>query len=75
MRDPFSTTKRRRRWLRLLEIDSWIDSALFGSSGDLSRAYEVVFIFMRRFHVSGFKKVVTEIASEGCPYKLQQPEA
>ena len=65
MRDPFSTTRRRRRWLRLLEIDSWIDSALFGSSGDFSRAYDAVFIFMRRFHVSGFKKVANEIASEG----------
>jgi penicillin-binding protein 1A len=65
MRDPFSTTKRRRRWLRPMEIDSWIDSALFGSGGDLARAYEAVFIFMRRFHVSGFKKVVTELVSEG----------
>jgi penicillin-binding protein 1A len=65
MRDPFSTPRRRRRWLRLLEIDSWIDSALFGGGGDLARAYEAVFIFMRRFHVSGLRRVATELASEG----------
>ena len=65
MRDPFSTTRRRRRWLRLLEIDSWIDSALFGRGGDLGRAYEAVFIFMRRFHGSGLRRVATELASEG----------
>ena len=65
MRDPFSTTRKRRRWLRLLEIDSWIDSTLVGGGGDLARAYEAIFIFMRRFHVSGFRRVMTEFASEG----------
>ncbi|HSG94231.1 MAG TPA: transglycosylase domain-containing protein, partial [Afifellaceae bacterium] len=65
MRDPFTTTKKRRRRIGLLEIDSWIDSTLFGSGGDLARAYEAVFIFMRRFHVSGPKRLATELASEG----------
>ncbi len=70
MRDPFSTTRRRRRRLRLLEIDSWIDSTLFGGGDDLARAYEAIFLFMRRFHVAGLRRAAVELASESLTWGL-----
>ena len=29
MRDPFQSNRKRKRRLRLIEVDAWIDSALF----------------------------------------------
>jgi penicillin-binding protein 1A len=65
MRDPFTSGRPKRRWLRAMEIDSWIDSTLYESKHDFSRIYENITIFMRRFKATGLSRVFSEILSEG----------
>jgi penicillin-binding protein 1A len=65
MHDPFQSGGRRRRFQRLLEFDSWIDSTLWESGQDLGEAYERVVIFMRRFRLRGVARGLNELVSEG----------
>ena len=49
----------------LLDLDSRIDFAIFQTGRALREGYERFSAFMDRFHVSGFRRVVVELASEG----------
>jgi penicillin-binding protein 1A len=49
----------------LLDSDARIDSAVFQTGRWLADKYERFSAFMDRFHVSGWRRVVVEIASEG----------
>lgn len=64
MRDPFQSGRRKWRFRRLMEFDSWIDSTLWESGQDLSQGYERVVIFMRRFRLAGVARGLNELASE-----------
>ncbi len=50
---------------RLLGIDSAIDSGLYGAGTWLSDAYRRFALRMDKLHVSGFRKLVFELLSEG----------
>lgn len=65
MRDPFQSNQKRRRKLRLIEVDAWIDSSLFRAGRALARAGEAVSLFMRRFRVTGWKRGIVEVAGDG----------
>ncbi len=65
MRDPFQSNRKRRRGLRLIEVDAWIDSALFHAGGLIGGRFEAVSRFMRRFRVTGIARAIVEILGEG----------
>lgn len=65
MRDPFQSTRKRRRGVRLIEIDAWIDSSVFGIGRIIAKAFESVSLFMRRFKVTGIKRAFVEVAGDG----------
>ncbi|MEQ1950735.1 PBP1A family penicillin-binding protein [Mesorhizobium sp. CN2-181] len=48
----------------LLAIDAWIDSTVYEAGFLLGQAYENLTIFLRRFRVSGWRRVPVEILGE-----------
>lgn len=66
MKNPFEKRQSKApKASRLLEIDAWFDTALYEAGFALSRFWENVTIFFRRFHVSGWRRGVAEVLSEG----------
>jgi len=65
LRDPFENTRRRRRGVRFIEIDAWVDSALFRAGRFTARRAEGFSNFMRRFRVTGFTRAIFEILGDG----------
>ncbi len=60
-----SAMARRRRGIRLIEIDAIIDSGLFNLWHDLVESAEAASRFMRRFRVSGLVRVPVELLGDG----------
>ena len=65
MRDPFQNTRKRRRSIRLIDIDAWIDSSLFRAGRSVAGKFEAFSLFMRRFRVTGWKRGVVEVLGDG----------
>ncbi|MCG6113631.1 MAG: PBP1A family penicillin-binding protein [Mesorhizobium sp.] len=66
MKDPFETQRSKApKASKLLEFDAWIDSSLYDSGFRAREWWENVTIFFRRFRVSGWRRGVVELASEG----------
>ncbi len=65
MRDPFQSNRKRRRGLRLIEVDAWIDSSLFRAGRVIAGRFEAISRFMHRFRVTGIARVLVELAGEG----------
>ena len=49
----------------LLAIDAWIDSTVYEAGFRISRAWETLTIFFRRFRVAGGRRSIVEVLSEG----------
>ena len=49
----------------LLGLDAWVDFSVFRSASGLRETYERFSTFMDRFHVSGWRRGLNEIVSEG----------
>ena len=49
----------------LLGLDAWVDFSVFRSASGLRETYERFSTFMDRFHVSGWRRGLNELASEG----------
>ena len=64
MRDPFQSNRKRKRRLRLIEVDAWIDSSLFRTGRFIFSWVEGFSLFMRRFRVRGFTRALVEVASD-----------
>ncbi|HET7715769.1 MAG TPA: PBP1A family penicillin-binding protein [Bauldia sp.] len=64
MRDPFENQNRRRRTVRLIDIDAWVDSSLFRLGRFISGRAEAFSLFMRRFRVTGVKRGASEVAGD-----------
>lgn len=65
MRDPFAPKKRWNGWAKLLNLDSWLDDALYRFKSSTADNWESLTVFFRRFRVYGFKKALTELLCEG----------
>jgi penicillin-binding protein 1A len=56
-------------WARLkkgaLRVDSWLDNAVYSSAQAIRAAYEEVYAFSNRFHVTGWRRVGVELAGDG----------
>ena len=49
----------------LLGLDAWVDFSVFRSFSGLRESYERFSTFMDRFHVSGWRRGLNELVSEG----------
>jgi penicillin-binding protein 1A len=65
LRDPFQSNRKRRRSVRLIEVDAWIDSTLFRAGRAVASRFAAFSLFMRRFRVTGFKRGVAEVLGDG----------
>ena len=65
MQDPFYSKKKRQKKTRFLEVDAWLDSSLYDFFQSLGRGYTRFQDIMSVFHVSGMRRFVTEILSDG----------
>jgi penicillin-binding protein 1A len=52
----------------LIEIDAWIDNAVWRAGTGTLSAYERLSIFMRRFRLSGWKKLVVELLDDAATF-------
>ncbi|MEP2120133.1 MAG: PBP1A family penicillin-binding protein [Bauldia litoralis] len=64
MRDPFQSSNRKRRTIRLIDIDSWVDTGLFRTGRFIGAKIEAFSVFMRRFRLTGFPRAVSEVGSD-----------
>ncbi len=64
MRDPFENQTRRRRTVRAIDIDAWVDSSLFRTWRFITGRAEAFSLFMRRFRVTGVKRGATEVLGD-----------
>ena len=64
MRDPFENSGR-RRGPRFIEIDAFVDSSLYRAGKAIGAWAESFSLFMRRFRVTGWKRGVVEVLSDG----------
>ncbi len=66
MESPFEQKKARGPIAsRLLALDAWIDSTVWNAGFRLSEFWESLTIFFRRFRVTGFRRALVELFSEG----------
>ena len=66
MKNPFEKRQSKGpKASRLLEIDAWIDSTLYEAQFAASELWENITIFFRRFRMTGWRRGVFEILSEG----------
>ena len=65
MRDLFPEHWKRSIKRFLLGLDAWIDFSLFRSASGARESYERFSTFMDRFHVSGWRRWLNELLSEG----------
>ena len=68
--DPFYTKEKRKKPSRLLSADAWLDSSLYDFAAGLGRAWQIWYDFMARFHVSGVRRLVVELVSDGLTFGL-----
>ena len=65
MRDPFQSNRKRRRQIRLIEVDAWIDSSLFRIGKAIGTRFEAVSQSMRRMRVTGIRRAIFEVLGDG----------
>ncbi len=66
MENPFEQKKARGPIAsRLLALDAWIDSTVWNAGFRFSEFWESLTIFFRRFRVTGFRRALVELFSEG----------
>jgi penicillin-binding protein 1A len=66
MNDPFSqNSKPKNKPSALLGFDAWLDTALYEAGFRAGEIWETITIFSRRFHVSGWRRGLFELAGEG----------
>ena len=68
MQDPFFTKEKRKKSSGMLAADAWLDSSLYDSGQSLGRGWTRFQDFMSIFHVSGFKRLMVEIVSDGLSF-------
>jgi penicillin-binding protein 1A len=66
MENPYEGRKPKGpRATRLLDLDAWIDSTLYEGRFKAAEIWESLTIFFRRFRVTGWRRLLIELLSEG----------
>jgi penicillin-binding protein 1A len=68
VQDPFYTKEKRKKSSSMLAADAWLDSSIYESGQSMARGWTRFQDFMSIFHVSGFKRLVVEILSDGLSF-------
>ena len=68
MQDPFYTKEKRKKTSGMLAADAWLDSSLYESGQSMGRGWTRFQDIMSVFHVSGFRRLVVEILSDGLSF-------
>ncbi|MEP7031789.1 MAG: transglycosylase domain-containing protein, partial [Pseudolabrys sp.] len=68
MRDLFPEDWKPNLKKFLLGLDAWVDFSLFRGASGTREGYERFSTFMDRFHVSGWRRWLVEIVSEGATW-------
>ncbi|MEO5806028.1 PBP1A family penicillin-binding protein [Devosia sp.] len=68
MQDPFYSKEKRRKKSGMLAADAWLDSSLYEFGQSLGRGYTKIQDFFSIFRVSGIKRLVVEILSDGLTF-------
>ncbi|MBI4923885.1 MAG: PBP1A family penicillin-binding protein [Devosia nanyangense] len=68
MQDPFYHKEKRRKKVRMLDADAWLDSALYEFWNAVGRGYRHVEDFFALFRVRGVQRLVVELVSDGASF-------
>ncbi len=68
MQDPFYHKEKRRKPVRMLDADAWLDSALYEFWNSIGRSYRAIEDFFSMFRVRGLKRLAVEILSDGASF-------
>ena len=68
MQDPFYHKEKRRKKVRMLDADAWLDSAIYEFWNSIGRGYRHIEDFFANFRVRGFKRLLVEILSDGTTF-------
>ncbi len=69
MQDPFYARKKQKRTRgRLLDADALIDSSIYDFFRSLAESYTRIQDFADRFRISGFKRLLVELISDGLSF-------
>ncbi len=68
MQDPFYHKEKRRKKVRMLDADAWLDSALYEFWNSLGRGYRHVEDFFSLFRVRGIRRLFVELVSDGATF-------
>jgi penicillin-binding protein 1A len=67
VQDPFDNKKPRKR-LSLMEIDAYVDTALYKTRGAVASFFIGYYRFMQKFRTRGFKKILVDITDEAVTF-------
>jgi penicillin-binding protein 1A len=65
VQDPFYTKEKRKKTSSMLAADAWLDSSLYDFFQALGRGWTKFQDFMSIFHVTGIKRFLVEVLSDG----------
>jgi len=68
VQDPFYTKEKRRKKSSMLAADAWLDSSLYEAAQSAGRGWTRFQDFMSNFRVSGIKRFIVEILSDGLSF-------
>ncbi len=66
--DPFYQKKKGRRTSRFIRLDSWLDSSLYETFQAIGHGYQRFGDFMSIFRVTGFRRFLVEVISDGLTF-------
>lgn len=68
MVDPFYQKKKGRKTSKFIRLDSWLDSSLYETFQSFGHSYQRFGDFMSLFRVTGFRRLVVELVSDGLTF-------
>jgi len=66
--DPFYQKKKGRKTSKFIRLDSWLDSSLYETLQAVGRGYQRFGDVMSIFRVTGFRRILVEILSDGLTF-------
>jgi len=66
--DPFYQKKKGQKSTKYLHLDSWLDSSLYETFQSFGHGYQRFGDFMANFRVSGFRRFLVEVLSDGLTF-------
>jgi len=66
--DPFYQKKKGRKTSKFIRLDSWLDSSLYETFQSFGHGYQRFGDFMSIFRVTGFRRLIVEVLSDGLTF-------